>query len=419
MHLSDLIPDRESLLTRDYWWTRSQLGLGAREFEPVAGFSTMRQPAESHVETLARPHNVDPNDTSTPQVNAAHKAGGAPLAEAASVGLNAPQLRTAVRNLAPEINWDYAVIERLDAQSLQTRLLPFDLGKLVREHDSSQDLELEAGDVVTIFSSADLRIPIAHQTRTVTLEGEFAHPGSYTAAPGETLRALVARVGGLSPNAYLYGSAFTRKSARAVQQTRIDEYIQTLSMKIQRVGMALSAAQSGHIDETSNAGSVQQSVPQLIAALRQIQATGQIVLEMEPGAKTIDCLPEMALEDGDRLVVPPMPSSVNVVGSVYNQNSYIYMSERRAKDYLRLSGGPTRDADKSHTIIIRANGSVVSRDNGGGFLNVEFGKLQMYPGDTIVVPEKTFRISSLRSYIEWSQTFSQLAMGAATLSLLR
>ena len=35
MHLSDLIPDKDSLLSRDYWWKRTQLGLPTPEFEPI------------------------------------------------------------------------------------------------------------------------------------------------------------------------------------------------------------------------------------------------------------------------------------------------------------------------------------------------------------------------------------------------
>ena len=47
MRISDLIPDRESLLTRNYWWRRSQMGLPAPEFEPVPGFANARQPADT------------------------------------------------------------------------------------------------------------------------------------------------------------------------------------------------------------------------------------------------------------------------------------------------------------------------------------------------------------------------------------
>ena len=52
MHVSDLIPDKDSLITRNYWWKRAQLGLPAPEFEPVPNFSNMRQPVDDHSFTL-------------------------------------------------------------------------------------------------------------------------------------------------------------------------------------------------------------------------------------------------------------------------------------------------------------------------------------------------------------------------------
>ncbi len=71
----------------------------------------------------------------------------------------------------PDIDWSYAVIERQSKENLTTSLLPFNLGKLVLEGDQSQNLELLPGDVVTIFSKADIRVPQAQQTRFVRLEG--------------------------------------------------------------------------------------------------------------------------------------------------------------------------------------------------------------------------------------------------------
>jgi hypothetical protein len=42
----------------------------------------------------------------------------------------------------------------------------------------------------------------------------------------------------------------------------------------------------------------------------------------------------------------------------------------------------------------------------------------MSPGDTIVVPEKQFGSLALRNAIDWSQLFSQFALGAAALAVL-
>jgi hypothetical protein len=43
----------------------------------------------------------------------------------------------------------------------------------------------------------------------------------------------------------------------------------------------------------------------------------------------------------------------------------------------------------------------------------------MHPGDTIIVPEKTFRPSSLKTLVAYTQIFSQLALGAAAINVLQ
>ena len=332
----------------------------------------------------------------------------------------APAQRTEIQAIAPEIDWDYAAIERLDPQTLKNIVIPFDLGKLVLQHDASQDLDLQAGDVVSIFSTADIQEPLAHQTKFVTLDGEFVHAGVYTVQPGETLRHLVERAGGLTPNAYLYGSEFTRESTRTVQQARIDEYVQSLGMQIQRGNMALAASSTASAQNLASGAAAQGSEQNILASLRQIRATGRIVLRFEPDSRGTNSLPDIAMEDGDHFVVPPAPATVNVVGAVYDQNSFLFEPGLRAGKCLQLAGGPTRDADRSHEFIIRADGEVVSRARGETIWEgSEFSKLRLNPGDTIVVPEKTFKPSALRGVLDWSQMFSQFALGAAAVSVIR
>jgi hypothetical protein len=43
----------------------------------------------------------------------------------------------------------------------------------------------------------------------------------------------------------------------------------------------------------------------------------------------------------------------------------------------------------------------------------------LYPGDTIVVPEKTLRPTALRGLLDWSNIFGQLALGAAAIQVLK
>ena len=48
----------------------------------------------------------------------------------------------------------------------------------------------------------------------------------------------------------------------------------------------------------------------------------------------------------------------------------------------------------------------------------QFCGTRLNPGDTIVVPEKVLGTSVLRNFINWSQVFSQLALGVAAITVL-
>ena len=319
--------------------------------------------------------------------------------------------------MAPEIDWSYAVIERLDPVTLRTKLIPFDLGKLVRDHDPGQDLALEPHDVITIFSQADIRVPQSQQTKLVRIEGEVAHAGVYSAEPGETLRQLVERAGGLTPNAYLFGAELTRESTRIVQQQRLDDYVTQLELATDRAGAASAAGAITAVDQTANAASLA-ATQLLVNRLRQLRASGRVVLSLTPSASGVDSLPDLPLEDGDRFIVPSKPSSVNVVGAVYEQSSFLYDPQRRLYGYLKEAGGANRDADKKHAFVIRADGSVLSRDSAKSFWGNEFDQARIHPGDTIVVPEKTYRGNSIRTLLDFSQLFSSIALGAGALAVI-
>jgi protein involved in polysaccharide export with SLBB domain len=457
MRISDLIPDKDSLLTRNYWWRRTQLGLPAPEFEPVPSLAYLHQPpgeyaipvpaaafrsgtatenqsggqenqAAMQPEEAATPESLSGTESASsaeqqnPPLNAQQRASETSLAAAEANTSNQeagfPAPRTDVKLPAPDIDWGYAVIERLDPETLKTKLIPFDLGKLVIQHDVSQNLELEAGDIVTIFSQADVRVPITEQTKLVRLEGEFVHSGVYSAGPGETLRQLVQRAGGFSSNAYLYGSEFTRESTRVMQQARIDEYVQSMNLSIQRGALQLAAgpvASARDVASSTVAGAMEQG---LLASLRQIRATGRIVLQFKPGSASVDSVPDITLENGDQFTVPPAPSDVNVVGAVYDQNSFLYKQGLRAGAYLHLAGGLNKDADRKHEFLIRADGEVISYSMSKGLWGNEFDDLHMNPGDTIVVPDKTVKPSAMRGLLDWTEIFSQYALPFAAFAAI-
>ena len=267
------------------------------------------------------------------------------------------------------------------------------------------------------FSQADIRVPQMEQTKLVRIEGEVAHAGVYSAEPGETLRHLVERAGGLTPDAYLFGAELTRESTRIVQQQRLDDYVTQLELATNRAGAASAAGAITALDTAANAAS-SAATQLLVNRLRQMRASGRVVLQLTPQSTGVTSLPDIPVEDGDRFIVPSRPSSVNVVGAVYEQSSFLFDPHRRVYGYLKEAGGANRDADKNHAFVIRADGSVLSRASAKSFWGNEFDQAQIHPGDTIVVPKKTYRGNGLRTLLNFSQLFSSIALGAGALAVI-
>ena len=314
----------------------------------------------------------------------------------------------------PDIDWSYAVIERRDKKTLTTALIPFNLGSLVMDGEASQNLELLPEDVVTIFSKADLQVPQSQQTRYVRLEGEFVASGIYTVRPGETLRQLVQRTGGLTPDAYLYGSEFTRESTRRLQQQHLNEYANQLEREASLAAVGSTSAISAQ-DASANAAS-QQGTQMLVSRLRQVRATGRVVLNLPVDSQGTTVLPDLALEDGDHFVVPRVPATVEVEGAVYSPNAFLYASGQRVGGYLKMAGGANRDADTKRAFVIRADGSVVSKQYSSAFRGGGFESVLMNPGDTLVVPQNLHRGQTLRTVADVATIVGQFGIFIAALN---
>lgn len=333
-----------------------------------------------------------------------------------SESINQSVLRTEIRRNQNEINWDYALVERLERESLSTRLLPFNLGKAVSGGDMENDLLLQPGDVVTIFAVDDIQVPSGKRSVYVRLEGEFNHAGVYKALPGETLRQLVVRVGGLTSQAYLFAGELTRESTRQVQQKRLDEIVDRLEIDVQRVAaQASSSALSKEDVDAAKAQAVSQAA--LVAKMRKVKATGRVVMDLPEQDPQLKDLPDMVLEDGDRLYVPPPAATVSVMGSVYNQNAFLFKRGYGVNDYLNKAGGPTRDGDEGDVYLVRADGVVFSSRQGGSMF-AGFGGREAMPGDTIVVPEKLEKYSLTKEFKDWTQIFYQFTIGIASLKTI-
>lgn len=279
------------------------------------------------------------------------------------------------------------------------------------------NLALQGGDVVRAFNALDTVLPQYKQNKRVRVDGEVQRPGEYILPPSSTLADVIKAAGGLTPAAFIYGSELSRESVRIAQQAQYDRALRDLEGEFARV-MVKPRATTTPDDPTTQSNRGQAS-GRLIDRLRGVKLTGRIVMQISPTANN---LPELAVEDGDRLTVPARPTTVGVFGSVYNTGSYVYSQGASVDDMLRLAGGPTRGADAGSAFVIRANGNVVSsRQQSSGWFSSGTGlsAVGAQPGDTIYVPEDLTKVTFSQEAKEWTQILYQFGLGAAALNSLK
>jgi protein involved in polysaccharide export with SLBB domain len=460
MRISDLIPNAQALLTRRYWRNRAAIVNGRATEYPVQ--SPPPQTQSNRSTSNQQPSNgTAPNGIATPGVpdttqnpnspetlpdaagssnladaiyaqneqnpsenNSSNggntPSGSQPTSQAASSNPNNPNPNTVrdiaedVRRYAPEINWDYAIIQRVNPIDLSSKLLWMSPRKAILEHDEASNLELQPGDIVTIFSQRDITVPQTERSQYVIVEGEVRRPGVYKLETNETLRSVLQRAGGLTPNAYVYGSQLTRESARVDQQRSLDELANSMEVQIRQSAVAVAAS--------TNPG----DLPQMLAAqeaiitqLKSVRASGRVALPVKPRDNSLTDFPDMVMEDSDRLSIPHTPSTVSVVGDVYNPGSFIYEARNTAGAYLEVAGKGKPQSDIHHAFVLRANGVVVAANNVNGvFKGTKFDRIRLYPGDQIVVPYKLPTGAFVRGLQQWTQITSQLAITVAALAII-
>ncbi|MDQ2734213.1 MAG: SLBB domain-containing protein, partial [Pseudomonadota bacterium] len=248
MRIRDLIPDREALISPDFYRRKNLLVQAIDDDDGDNANRRQRSPASAAADTNGGGTNANGTRSSRITAQGAERAGSDTLSPTTDSGLARNDRDTRSENLAAvarsrrtlaalfdDLNWDYATVERLNPD-LSTQVIAFNLGKAILEHDDADNIALKPGDVVTIYSQKDIRGPVAKQTRLVSLEGEVNAPGVYQLQPGETLKGLIERAGGFTPQAYVYGLEFSREETRARQRENLVEAMARLE--------ALSATQA-------------------------------------------------------------------------------------------------------------------------------------------------------------------------------
>lgn len=270
------------------------------------------------------------------------------------------------------------------------------------------------------------RIPnwAEEKERYVTLQGEFRFPGVYPIYRGEKMSALIERAGGFTEKAHLRAAKFTRVPIRELQQKRMEELVITTEQEILKKQAEVASIASSKEELEATKASLE-SLQRSIALLKVAKAEGRLVIHLDKLDKFKGSPYDVELMGGDLLDVPQQSNAVSVLGQVYNPTSFIPVNNEDVAFYLEKAGGTTRNAEESDIYIVRADGTVFSRQQSsfgiswsdsqrrwtfGGFMSTP-----LEPGDTVIVPQRVERVAWMREIKDMALILGNLALAAGVI----
>jgi protein involved in polysaccharide export with SLBB domain len=262
------------------------------------------------------------------------------------------------------------------------------------------------GDIVQVISRGTLVQPISRQSVLVRIEGEVSRPGNYYVSPSTPLSALMDLAGGTMPSAYLYGTRLERQSVKEQQKVNFKDAINQLEFSLASAPLIADSSVSDSRRTAEMAGA-----RELIDLMRKQEPDGRVVLDIAPSAVSLPG--NLLLENNDRIVIPPKPTTVGVFGAVYRPASF-YMEgpAMRVKEFIARAGGPQQVGDKSRVFVVRANGDVITR--GKGALDAV-----ALPGDVIFIPVKSRTTDFWAKVRDITTVFFQLGVTAAAFNSIK
>jgi protein involved in polysaccharide export with SLBB domain len=330
------------------------------------------------------------------------------------------------------------------------------IANLLKDPRNSDNMKLEANDKISVLARGDFRI----EPEIIYLKGEVKRPGPYALQKsGETLAEIIERAGGLTSDAFPEGTIFKRntteimdldhiKFAQVVQDDLYQQASIDLRTELMRIGVNPSMfsdySQGG---TASGTGNVQNS----LQGWRKEQVTPFEEAEAEdPEAADFDLLkaaksklaskpnrgftslpsrninPEksripvrldlvlqkskraenIALRNGDEILVPKIPATISIIGAVTNPSNILFKNGANARYYINRVGGFTEHSAHARTLIVRANGEVYPMKR---IRKIERGDIILVPPKPRVIPKKRF-MDYLNQNIQIAQVLANMAI---------
>jgi len=333
-------------------------------------------------------------------------------------GLGVADLVAIAGGLWPDTLEERAVIERTEAD-LSRAALDFDLGAALA---GGSPVALQPMDVLRVFSIWDVQ-----DRHEVAISGAVRAPGRFDWRANLTLRDLILKAGGLKESADLLRAEVSRQRRDAVQSRETgappERTVDVITVKmgedwlskggnfvlephdrvairslpwwelprqvsvrgevhfpgiytLERSDERLSAviARAGGLKHTAYAPGTR--------VVRQKDGIGNVAMNLTRALSKPGSEHDAILEDGDEILVPPVPYTVKVTGAVGFPTSIIFEGGKSVGDYVARAGGYADQADKWKTHVVYPNG--MSKQ-----IRKVWSDPEVLPGSTIVVPLKS------------------------------
>jgi len=339
-------------------------------------------------------------------------------------GMRVKDLIFRADNMLPSAYTENASLSRLAIGKSYTDMVTIDFSPAKAiAGDATDDIALKPSDSIYIRE-----IPRYSEAleRIITLEGEFKFPGEYAFAEGERLSSIIARAGGLTGQAYLFGAVYMREDVKKLQKQRIKEYVNRLEEDVLTL-TSQSAETSLEQDEAAIVLKTLTAKKQLLEKIRSSQPTGRMVVNLEKAVQNPGSDQDLRLQAGDRLVVKKRPDYVNVLGEVYNPTALLASEDHSVGYYLNQVGGANDSADEDQIYLVKANGTVISKSQEGfwGMASWDgdshrwalgsFESSKVDAGDSIIVPKKVEKYPWLRVVKSITEITYQIAVTAGVI----
>ncbi|RTL01184.1 MAG: hypothetical protein EKK57_05325 [Proteobacteria bacterium] len=404
MRISDAIPDKAALLTKSFWNSYSY-NTGGRD-------NLLTQIGREKTTTQV---NADSTAMYSTGLNGSSGAGA--NSNSGKVFGASDNLFIAGPIQIPEanINWNYATVIRLNKETFSTSVIPFNLRKALNK-DAANDILLQPGDVIDILSSKDVRTPSSTSTVYVFIDGEVNAPGVYEMKPGGTIVDVIQKAGGISTKAYLYGTELNRESVKKKQVVILNQMLDQLQQSLLG-NISNSNAGATSTTQVSIQNQVLSQQQAFIGKMRQIKPSGRVVLGVDSASVDLEHLPDIQIENGDTIYIPTRPSTVDVIGQVYNPATFMYKPNTTVNDYIKMAGTENQFADTSNEYVLRADGTLYNRQQSGWFGG--FGGQTLNPGDAVIVPQQIQFGGTMQNLLNWTQILANFGTAAAAITVFK